>query len=61
MRGGWVDRSLLYVGSNGGYWSRVNFSSMRAYILHFRSGSVDPLSSSNRSDGLSLRCVAIGS
>ena len=51
--------ALNSVGSNGYYWSASPnpSSSSRAYNLLFYNGNVSPASSSNRSNGYSVRCV----
>ncbi len=61
VRGGWVDRSLLYVGAEVYYWSRISRSNVLAYRLAFNSSYVAPSIDATRLGGFSLRCVAIGS
>lgn len=50
---------LAYTSSNGYYWSSSPYygGSYRAGSLYFASGSVNPLNSSNRASGFSVRCV----
>ena len=60
-RGGYVYSSSLYdQGSYGCYWSsRSNSSSSSAYDLNFYSSNVNPSNNYHRSNGLSVRCVAL--
>ena len=44
-------------GSNGSYWSSTENGSL-AYNLYFSSSSVNPASSSYRTSGYSVRCIA---
>ena len=53
----YYDGSLNGVGYRGNYWS-ASPSNFNAYNLYFYdNGNVNPLGSSNRACGLSVRCV----
>ena len=56
------DSSLNVVGSYGNYWSRTvdSSSSQAAYLLSFDSSGANPSGYSNRYNGWSVRCVALG-
>ena len=52
------DGSLMLRGFSGYYWSSTENGTSIAYNLNLTSGSVDPVSSNNRTCGFSVRCVA---
>ncbi len=52
------DSSLNNVGYDGYYWSRTAGSDTGAYLLYFDSSAVNPVYSSHRFYGRSIRCVA---
>lgn len=60
--GGVYDSSLGDVGSYGNYWSRTVYSSssQAAYLLSFDSSGTNPAGYSNRYNGWSVLCVALG-
>ena len=56
--GGIYNGSLSSTGNYGHYWSSTVYSSSYAYPLYFNSNAVYPASSTGRSSGYSVRCIA---
>jgi uncharacterized protein (TIGR02145 family) len=57
--GGDWDSGFGYQGSEGGYWSSTQNSATNAYILDFSSTNVNLSSSSHKSYGIEVRCIAV--
>ena len=49
--------NVLYVGTNGSYWSSTAGNSNNVYDVNFNSGSVDPATDGLRYLGFSVRLV----
>ena len=49
--------TLLSQGSFAGYWSSSESTATYTRFLHFAGGNIYPQNSSNKTDGLALRCV----
>ena len=44
-------------GTNGYYWSSVQYDSNNAYDMNFNNGSLNPNNNNYKTNGFSVRCV----
>ena len=56
--GFWFGSSALNRGNNGNYWSRTAYDTDRAYYLNFYSDYAAPGTVTNKTLGISVRCLA---
>ena len=54
----WVNGGLNNRGTNGNYWSSTPYASTNAHNLNFNSTNVNPQNGNNKTNGLTVRCVA---
>ena len=54
----WVNGNLYNRGHNGNFWSSTAYASTNAHNLNFNPTNVNPQNGNNKTNGLTIRCVA---
>ncbi|MBQ3294629.1 hypothetical protein IJG98_02795 [Candidatus Saccharibacteria bacterium] len=54
----WVNGNLNNRGTNGNYWSSTPYAVTNSHNLNFNSTNVNPQNGNNKTNGLTVRCVA---